>query len=57
VSKALDKSYPLWEVYICEEYEDGKSAILWNMHHALFDGMSAVLTSSFAFDNFESDVY
>ena len=41
-SRPLDRTKPLWEMYLIEGLQDGLSAILTKVHHAMIDGISAI---------------
>jgi diacylglycerol O-acyltransferase len=50
VSQRLDRSKPLWEMYLVEGLEDGRFAIISKTHHALVDGVSGVDLATVIFD-------
>jgi WS/DGAT/MGAT family acyltransferase len=50
MSERLDRSRPLWQLLVVEGLEDGRSAIVARMHHALVDGIAAVDVSTVILD-------
>lgn len=42
MSRPLDHTKPLWEMYLVEGLENGRGAIIQKSHHCLVDGISAV---------------
>jgi diacylglycerol O-acyltransferase / wax synthase len=50
ISRPLDRTKPLWELYLIEGMENGLFAILTKVHHAMIDGMAAVDLATAVFD-------
>jgi WS/DGAT/MGAT family acyltransferase len=53
-SRQLDRSKPLWEMYIVEGLENGNIALVTKMHHSTIDGVSGAELLAQLFD-LESD--
>ena len=49
-SRRLDRSRPLWEVYLIQGLADGKVALLSKTHHAAVDGLSGAEIMSALYD-------
>ena len=49
-SQQLDRSKPLWELWLIEGLSDGRFAIVGKSHHALVDGVSGVDITTVLFD-------
>ena len=49
-SQQLDRSKPLWELWIVEGAEDGSWAMITKTHHALIDGVAGVDLATVLFD-------
>jgi diacylglycerol O-acyltransferase len=41
-AQRLDRRRPLWEIYLIDGLQDGRSAIYAKLHHCMVDGISAV---------------
>jgi diacylglycerol O-acyltransferase / wax synthase len=50
-SQALDRSRPLWELWLVEGLDDDRFAVLSKTHHALVDGVSGVDIATVLFDS------
>jgi diacylglycerol O-acyltransferase / wax synthase len=49
-SQQLDRSKPLWELWLVEGLKDGRFAIVGKTHHCLVDGVSGVDITTVLFD-------
>lgn len=49
-SQTLDRSKPLWEIYLIEGLEGGRFALIGKTHHCLVDGISGVDITTVMFD-------
>ena len=49
-SQRLDRTKPLWEIWLIEGLEDGRFALINKTHHALVDGVSGVDIMTVLFD-------
>ncbi len=49
-SQQLDRSKPLWELWLVEGLEGGRFAVVGKSHHALVDGISGVDITTVLFD-------
>ncbi|HUR50855.1 MAG TPA: wax ester/triacylglycerol synthase family O-acyltransferase [Mycobacteriales bacterium] len=50
VGQRLDRSKPLWEIWLVEGLQDGRWAMVGKTHHAMIDGVSGVDLISVLFD-------
>jgi diacylglycerol O-acyltransferase / wax synthase len=50
VSRQLDRSKPLWELYVYEGLEHDRTAVVMKLHHALADGIGGMLIASALYD-------
>ncbi|MFN8160666.1 MAG: wax ester/triacylglycerol synthase family O-acyltransferase [Solirubrobacterales bacterium] len=49
-SQRLDRTKPLWEIWLTEGLEEGRFALINKTHHALVDGVSGVDITAVLFD-------
>src|SRR5207245_2316710 len=49
-SQRLDRSKPLWEIWLVEHLAGGRFALIAKTHHALVDGISGVDITTVLFD-------
>jgi diacylglycerol O-acyltransferase len=50
ISRPLDRTKPMWELYLIEGMEDGLVTILTKVHHSMVDGMAAIDLATAVFD-------
>lgn len=50
LSRPLDRTKPLWELYVIEGLEDGHVATLLKVHHAMIDGLSGMSLAAALYD-------
>jgi WS/DGAT/MGAT family acyltransferase len=50
LSEPLDRSRPLWQIALIPRLEDGRSAVLGRVHHAMADGTAALLVATLVLD-------
>jgi len=49
-SQLMDRSRPLWTIYVLEGLEDGRRAYYFKVHHAVLDGAAGVVLAATLFD-------
>lgn len=50
MSELMDRTKPLWELYLVENFENNKSAMIAKVHHCMADGISGVDLMKVIFD-------
>lgn len=51
LSEPLDRSRPLWHIYLAPSLDDGRAGLVCKFHHAMVDGKSAVEVALLLFDS------
>ena len=49
LSRPLDRAKPLWELYVFEGMEKGRTGVLMKLHHAMADGIAGMAIGSVLF--------
>jgi diacylglycerol O-acyltransferase len=49
-SQRLDRSKPLWELWVVQGLEDGRFALITKTHHAMIDGVAGIDIATVLFD-------
>jgi len=50
LSRPLDRTKPLWELYVFEDLAGDRTAMLLKLHHAMADGIGGMMIASALFD-------
>ena len=50
ISRHIDRTRPLWEIYLIEGLEDGRVAFFLKLHHAIADGLGGISVARTLFD-------
>ena len=50
LSRPLDRTKPLWELYVFEDLTEDRTAVLLKLHHAMADGIGGMMIASALFD-------
>ncbi len=50
MSAPLDRSFPLWEIWIADELSDGRIGVVGKAHHCMVDGVAAVELAALLLD-------
>lgn len=50
LTEVMDRRKPLWELYVVENVEEGRSAMIAKVHHCMVDGISGVDLMKILFD-------
>ena len=56
ISRRLDRSRPLWELYVVDGLADDRVALVPKMHHALVDGVAAIDVGTVLLDPTEEPI-
>ena len=55
MAKDLDRSKPLWEIHVKEDYDENTSIVFMLVHHLLSDGMGIITMMTFLNDDVPED--
>ena len=50
LSRPLDRTKPLWELYVFEDLSEDRTVVLLKIHHAMADGIGNMMIASALFD-------
>ena len=50
LSRPLDRTKPLWELYVFEDLAEHRTAVLLKLHHAMADGIGGMMIASALYD-------
>ncbi|MBZ5594223.1 MAG: wax ester/triacylglycerol synthase family O-acyltransferase [Acidobacteriia bacterium] len=50
LSQLMDRSKPLWDIYVIDGLKDGRGAMIARVHHALADGVTGMAILNMLFD-------
>jgi diacylglycerol O-acyltransferase len=51
IARRLDRSRPLWEIYLVEGLSDGRFAVVTKTHHAMVDGLASMDVGALLLDS------
>ena len=54
LSMPLSRAHPLWEVWVCDNLDDGRLTLVGKVHHCMVDGLAAVELGALLLDPTEA---